>query len=77
MTLFESMPAVLLTSQCYCTVADAMKVCFVMRLLHDCQVRSLCLSPLGGVPASFLSSQQSSSEALAVKNELRKVLKQP
>jgi superfamily II DNA helicase RecQ len=37
------------------------------------QVRALCLNPLGGVPASFLSSQQSAAESAAVKDELRKV----
>jgi len=40
---------------------------------HSARGSLLCLSPLGGVPASFLSSQQSSTEAVAVKNELKKV----
>jgi hypothetical protein len=43
----------------------------VLPLLH--QVRGLCLSASGGVPASFLSSQQSAEESAAVKRELRKV----
>jgi hypothetical protein len=37
------------------------------------QVRALCQNPNGGIPASFLSSQQSEGEAVAVKKELSKV----
>ncbi|WIA21883.1 hypothetical protein OEZ85_004257 [Tetradesmus obliquus] len=46
-------------------------VCPLLSLMQD-QVRGLCLSPRGGVPASFLSSQQSAEESAAVKRELRK-----
>jgi len=45
-----------------------------MRLLRlVLQVRALCQNPNGGIPATFLSSQQSESEAVAVKKELSKV----
>lgn len=37
------------------------------------QVKALCCNPLGGVPTSYLSSQQTAAEATAVKNELKKV----
>jgi hypothetical protein len=37
------------------------------------QVRALCQNPNGGIPATFLSSQQSDTEAIAVKKELSKV----
>lgn len=40
---------------------------------HLPQVRALCQNPNGGIPASFLSSQQSEAEAVAVKKELSKV----
>jgi hypothetical protein len=45
----------------------------LLLLLLLLQVRGLCLSARGGVPASFLSSQQSAEEAAAVKRELGKV----
>lgn len=41
-------------------------------LLFGSQVRTLCHNPNGGIPATFLSSQQSASDAKAVKDELRK-----
>lgn len=36
-------------------------------------MRALCQNPNGGIPATFLSSQQSEAEAVAVKKELSKV----
>lgn len=42
-------------------------------LLPLVQVRALCQNPNGGIPATFLSSQQSDTEAIAVKKELSKV----
>jgi hypothetical protein len=53
---------------CANTAAAAAAAAAVMH-----QVRGLCLSTRGGVPASFLSSQQSAEESAAVKRELRKV----
>ena len=41
------------------------------------QVAALCRQPSGGVPATFLSSQQSKGESDAVYNELRKVRRHP
>lgn len=37
------------------------------------QIKALCCNSLGGVPSSYLSSQQTATEAIAVKNELKKV----
>ncbi|MEW5309751.1 MAG: hypothetical protein WDW38_001613 [Sanguina aurantia] len=46
-------------------------VCPLLSLMQD-QVRALCTGPGGGVPATYLSSQQSQSEASAVYRELSK-----
>ena len=48
-------------------------VCPLLSLMQD-QVKALCCLPsCGGVPATYLSSQQSAAEATAVRRELRKV----
>ncbi|KAG2499997.1 hypothetical protein HYH03_002279 [Edaphochlamys debaryana] len=46
-------------------------VCPLLSLMQD-QVRALCSLPRGGVPATFLSSQQTGDEVVAVLRELRK-----
>ncbi|GFR41110.1 hypothetical protein Agub_g1705, partial [Astrephomene gubernaculifera] len=46
-------------------------VCPLLSLMQD-QVRALCSLPGGGVPTTFLSSQQTQDEVLAVLRELRK-----
>ncbi|KXZ56841.1 hypothetical protein GPECTOR_1g759 [Gonium pectorale] len=46
-------------------------VCPLLSLMQD-QVRALCSLPNGGVPATFLSSQQTQDEVMSVLRELRK-----
>ncbi|GIL50662.1 hypothetical protein Vafri_6791 [Volvox africanus] len=46
-------------------------VCPLLSLLQD-QVRALCSQSGGGVPATFLSSQQTQDEVISVLRELRK-----
>lgn len=43
----------------------------LLSLMQD-QVRALVTHPMGGVPATYLSSQQGAIDSAAVKRELRK-----